>query len=102
MQASRSKYICLVRILKLWSGIFFKLTNYKVYYYNINRQIMGYLKKYKQLRFKYKILSDDFDGLTVILENNELDEYYLSKLTCSDSTKISLWHNLLCNFIDFS
>lgn len=73
MQANRSKYICLVRILKLWSGIFFKLTNYKVYYYNINRQIMGYLKKYKQLRFKYKILSDDFDGLTVILENNELE-----------------------------
>lgn len=34
---------------------------------------MGYLKKYKQLRFKYKILSDDFDGLTVILENNELE-----------------------------
>ena len=32
----------------------------------------------------------------------EPDEYYLSKLTCSDSTKISLWHNLLCNFIDFS
>ena len=27
----------------------------KVYYYNINRQIMEYLKKYKQLRFKYKI-----------------------------------------------
>ena len=49
-----------------------------------------------------KSVSDDFDGLTVILENNELDEYYLSKLTCSDSTKISLWHNLLCNFIDFS
>lgn len=73
MQANRSKYICLVRILKLWSGIFFKLTNYKVYYYNINRQIMGYLKKYKQLRFKYKILSDDFDGLTVILENNEME-----------------------------
>ena len=62
MQANRSKYICLVRILKLWSGIFFKLSNYKVYYYHINRQMietkmekMGYLKKYKQLRFKYKI-----------------------------------------------
>ena len=39
MQVNRSKYICLVRILKLWSGIFFKLTNYKVYYYNINRQM---------------------------------------------------------------
>lgn len=34
---------------------------------------MGYLKKHKQLRFKYKILSDDFDGLTVILENNEME-----------------------------
>ena len=55
MQANRSKYICLVRILKLCFGIFFKLSNYKVYYYNINRQIMGHLKKYKQLHFKYKI-----------------------------------------------
>ena len=55
MQANRSKCICLVRILKLWSGIFFKLSNYKVNYYNINRQMMGYLKKYKQLRLKYKI-----------------------------------------------
>lgn len=36
---NRSKCICLVRILKLWSGIFFKLSNYKVYYYNINRQM---------------------------------------------------------------
>lgn len=40
MQANRSKCICLVRILKLWSGIFFKLSNYKVYYYNINRQMI--------------------------------------------------------------
>ena len=39
MQANRSKYICLVRILKLWSGILFKLSNYKVYYYKINREM---------------------------------------------------------------
>lgn len=39
MQANRSKCICLVRILKLCFGIFFKLSNYKVYYYNINRQM---------------------------------------------------------------
>ena len=130
MQANRSKYICLVRILKLWSGIFFKLSNYKVYYYNINRQMMGYLKKYKQLRFKYKIckwwfwryikwikeqaggfIDDDklihfmivsADYVLDTVSKYEPDEYYLSKLTCSDSTKISLWHNLLCNFIDFS
>ena len=39
MQANRSKCICLVRILKLWLVIFFKLSNYKVYYYKINRQM---------------------------------------------------------------
>lgn len=113
MQANRSKYICLVRILKLWSGVFFKLSNYKVYYYNINRQMRVIIietkiekwdikKNINSYGLNIKSVSDDFDGLTVILENNELNEYYLSKLTCSDSTKISLWHNLLCNFIDFS
>lgn len=73
MQANRSKYICLVRILKLWSGIFFKLSNYKVYYYNINRQIMEYLKSINSYGLNIKSVSDDFDGLTVILENNELE-----------------------------
>lgn len=83
MQANRSKYICLVRILKLWSGIFFKLSNYKVYYYNINRQMrviiietkskMGYLKSINSYGLNIKSVSDDFDGLTVILENNELE-----------------------------
>lgn len=73
MQANRSKYICLVRILKLWSGIFFKLSNYKVYYYKINRQIMGYLKNINSYGLNIKSVSDDFDGLTVILENNEME-----------------------------
>lgn len=80
MQAYRSKYICLVRILKLWSGIFFKLSNYKVYYYNINRQMietkiekMGYLKNINSYGLNIKSVSDDFDGLTVILENNEME-----------------------------
>lgn len=48
----------------------------------------------------FMIVSADYVLDTV--SKYEPDEYYLSKLTCSDSTKISLWHNLLCNFIDFS
>lgn len=48
----------------------------------------------------FMIVSADYVLDTV--SKYESDEYYLSKLTCSDSTKISLWHNLLRNFIDFS
>lgn len=129
MQANRSKYICLVRILKLCFGIFLKLSNYKVYYYKINREMRvnvnkseknfqislflvidspyikwikgeagGFMDDDKLIHFM--IVSADYVLDTV--SKYEPDEYYLSKLTCSDSTKISLWHNLLRNFIDFS
>lgn len=52
------------------------------------------------IEIHFMIVSADYVLDTV--SKYEPDEYYLSKLTCSDSTKISLWHNLLCNFIDFS
>lgn len=125
MQANRSKCICLVRILKLCFGIFLKLSNYIVYYYKINREMRvngnkseknfqislflvidsPYIKWIKEkagafIEIHFMIVSADYVLDTV--SKYEPDEYYLSKLTCSDSTKISLWHNLLCNFIDFS
>lgn len=64
----------------------------------IKEQAGGFMDDDKLIHFM--IVSADYVLDTV--SKYEPDEYYLSKLTCSDSTKISLWHNLLCNFIDFS
>ena len=64
----------------------------------IKEQADGFMDDDKLIHFM--IVSADYVLDTV--SKYEPDEYYLSKLTCSDSTKISLWHNLLCNFIDFS